>query len=202
MRIHTSRYTGKSKLVVAVAVLCLAGAASGLAAAGSSLLSTPGLPSDASVPPDKAAAISDRLPTASIDTTASGGAVAPPAFAADPIPAAIIGASVPVPIPSSVIAETNGWLVSNGLNLVAVYAGARADDATQGRVVIVRQDLRAGKQTVQIVDAGATGPLTITADAPTGASVETTALTGGLKLSTSHGSTVKLNLATGTLSGS
>ena len=47
-----------------------------------------------------------------------------------------------------------------------------ADDPTQGRVVIVRQDLRAGKQTVQIVDAGATGPLTITNDAPVGAEVE------------------------------
>src|SRR5262249_51532150 len=98
------------------------------------------------------------------------------------------------------IAETNGWIVSNGYNLVAVYAGSSADDPTQGRVVIVRQDLRAAKQTVQIVDAGSTGPLIITSDAPTGAAVETTALTGGLALGTSHGTTVKLNLSTNTIS--
>ena len=52
---------------------------------------------------------------------------------------------------------------------------------------------------MQIVDAGATGPLTI-ADAPTGAAVETSALTGALKLSTKRGTTLKLNLSTNTVS--
>lgn len=200
MRTRTPRHSRRAKLLTALAVLALAGAVSGLAAAGSSTVSTPRLAGSVVVPPEKAAAIADRMPSAAVDTTPSGGAAAGPAFVPDPIPAGILGANVPVPIPSSVITETNGWLVSNGFNLVAVYAGAKADDPTQGRVVIVRQDLRAGKQTVQIVDAGATGPLTITADAPTGAAVETTALTGALKLGTSRG-TVKLNLATNTISG-
>jgi hypothetical protein len=107
---------------------------------------------------------------------------------------------VPVPIPSSVIAETNGWLVSNGYNLVAVYAGSAAGDPAKGRVVIVRQDLRAGKQTVQIVDAGSTGALTVAANAPAGAAVETTALTGALTLETSRGTSIRLNLGSNTLS--
>jgi len=159
MRIRTLRSTRTVKLLAALAVLALAGALSGLAAAGSS------------------------------STTA-------PVFTPDPIAAKILGPDVPVPIPSSVITETNGWLVSNGYNLVAVYTGSSGSDSTQGRVVIVRQDLRAGTQTVQIVDAGTTGPLTITPDAPAGAAVETSALAGVLPLSTSRGTKLKLNLAT------
>ena len=98
------------------------------------------------------------------------------------------------PVPASVITETNGWIVSDGYNLVAVYAGSKGDDSTQGRVAIVRQDLRTGKQTVQIVDAGSTGPLTIAANAPTGAAATTSAQTGTLTLNTSRGATVKLYL--------
>ena len=204
MRIHTLGHTlghnRKVKLLTALAVLGLVGALSGMAAAGSSPVSTPRLGSNVAVPADKAAAMANRMPSASTDASASAGAAATPAFTPDPIPAGILGSNVPVPIPASVITETNGWLVSNGYNLVAVYAGSAGNDPTQGRVVIVRQDLRAGKQTVQIVDAGATGPLTIAADAPTGAAVETSALTGGLKLGTSRGTTIKLNLSTNTVS--
>jgi hypothetical protein len=188
------------KLLAALLVLGLAGALSALAAAGSSTVSTPRLGSNVTVPADKATAMANRMPSAPIDATASAGPAATPAFTPDPIPAGILGSDVPVPISSSIITETNGWLVSNGYNLVAVYAGSAGDDPTQGRIVIVRQDLRSGKQTVQILDAGATGPLTITADAPTGAAVETTALTGGLELSTDHGAAIKLNLSTDTIS--
>ena len=188
------------RTLIALAVLGLAGALSALAAAGSSSVSTPRLGSNVIVPADKAAALANRMPSAPTDATASAGPAAAAAFTPDPIPAGILGANVPVPIPSSVIAETNGWLVSNGYSLVAVYAGSAADDPTQGRVVIVRQDLRAGTQTVQIVDAGPTGALTIASDAPTGAAVETAALTAGLKLSTSQGATIKLNLGTNTIS--
>jgi hypothetical protein len=165
MRARTPKSSRAVKILTALAVLALAGALSGLAAAGSS-------PATA------------------------------PAFTPDPIPAKILGPDVPVPIPSSVITETNGWLVSNGYNLVAVYAGAAGSDSTQGRVVIVRQDLRTGSQTVQIVDAGPTGPLTITPDAPIGAAVETTALTGGLPLGSPRGTKLKLNLATDTIGAS
>jgi hypothetical protein len=140
------------------------------------------------------------MPSAPTDATASARPAAAPAFTPDPIPATILGSNVPVPISASIINETNGWLVSDGYNLVAVYAGSKGDDPTQGRVVIVRQDLRATKQTVQIIDAGATGPLSVAAGAPAGAAVETSAQTGSLSLSTSGGTTVKLNLSTNTVS--
>ena len=190
----------RTRTLIALAALGLAGVLSGLAAAGSSPVSIPRLGSNVTVTADKAAAMANRMPSAATDVTASAGPAAPATFAPDPIPAKILDSDVPIPIPASIITETNGWLVSNGYNLVAVYVGSAGDDPTQGRVVIVRQDVRAGKQTVQIVDAGATGALTITSDAPTGAAVETTALTGGLKLGTSNGTTVKLNLTTNTIS--
>jgi len=75
-------------------------------------------------------------------------------------------------------ATAGSW--SNGRTLVAVYAGAAGGDPAVGRVVIVRQDLVAAKQTVRIVDAGPTGALTITA-APLGGSVETSAQTGAVR---------------------
>ena len=190
----------RTRTLAALATLALAGILSGLAAAGSSLVSTPRLGSNVTVPADKAAAMANRMPSATTDATASAGPAALATFTPDPIPAKILGPDVPVPISASIITETNGWLVSNGYNLVAVYAGSAGNDPTQGRVVIVRQDMRVGKQTVQIVDAGPTGPLTITSGAPTGAAVETTALTGGLTLRTSHGTTVKLNLSANTIS--
>ena len=190
----------RAKLLTALVLLCLAGVSSALATAGSSPVSAPRLGSNVTVPAGKAAAMANRMPSAPADATPSAGPAAMPAFTPDPIPAEILGSDVPVPIPASVITEKNGWLVSNGYNLVAVYAGSRGDDPTHGRVVIVRQDLGAGKQTVQIVDAGATGPLTVAAGAPTGAAVETSALTGSLMLSTSSGATVKLNLVNNAIS--
>jgi hypothetical protein len=59
--------------------------------------------------------------------------------------------------------------------------------------VIVRQTLAAGKQTVRVVDAGPTGPLTIEA-APLGASVETSAQTGEIRLLTAGGLPFVLDL--------
>jgi len=198
MRTRTLTHSRKAKLVTALAVLGLAGAVSGLAVAGSSSVSIPRVGTAVTVPTDKVAPMADRMPSAATDAAASANAAAP-AVATEPIPAAILGSDVPVPVSASVITETNGWLVSDGNNLVAVYAGSKEDDPTQGRVVIVRRDLRAGTQTVQIVDAGATGALTVTAGAPAGAAVETSALTGSLMLGTSHGGAVKLNLATNTV---
>jgi hypothetical protein len=187
-------------LLTAISVLSLAGAVSGLAAAGSFSGSTPRLPSKAAVPAGKAAALANRMPSAATDRTAATGPAAATPFTPDPIPAEIFGSDVPVAIPSSIITETNGWLISNGYNLVAVYAGSAGDDPTKGRVVILRQDIRAGKQTVHVVDAGATGPLTVAANAPAGAVLETSALTGRLPLSTSSGAAFNLNLGSDTIS--
>ncbi len=187
------------KFLAAVVILCLVGALSGLAVAASSPVS-PRIGSDVNIPAQKATAMANRMPSAPTDATAAAAPSATASLPPDQIPAEILGSNVPVPIPASVIAETNGWLVSDGATLVAVYAGSAGSDPSQGRVVIVRQDLSAGTQTVQTVDAGQTGPLTITADAPTGAAVETSAQTGRLPLVTSRGVTLKLNLGTNTIS--
>lgn len=199
MRNRTFRTSRKAKLLTVLAVLGLAGALTGLALAGSASVSFPRGGSKVKVPTDKTVAMAHRMPSAASDRTAPARANATPAFTPDPIPAAILAADVPVPIAASILTETNAWLVSDGYTLVAVYAGSRGDDQTQGRAVIVRQDLRAGKQTVQIVDAGATGPLTVAASAPAGTAVETSAQTGSLVLTTARGGTVRLNLATNTV---
>jgi hypothetical protein len=110
----------------------------------------------------------------------------------------MLGSDVPVPIPPSVLRERNGWLVSDGRTLVAVYAGAAGNNPSVGRLVIVRQDLAAGRQTVRTIDAGPTGALTITA-APLGSAVEMSAQTGSLRVRTGGGRTLRLDLGAGTL---
>ena len=91
----------------------------------------------------------------------------------------------------------NGWLVSDGRTLVAVCR-RRGRDPSAGRLVIIRQDLVAGQQTVRTVDAGPTGALAIAA-APLGSSVETSAQTGVIRIGRSAGRALFLDLATGTL---
>jgi hypothetical protein len=145
----------------------------------------------------KAAALK-RL--ASVATTDSSIAPAPaPEAAPQPIPGHMLGTDVPVPIAPSILRPQNGWLVSDGKTLVAVYAGAAGSDPALGRVVIVRQNLVAGKQTVRTVDAGPTGGLTIAA-APLGTAVETSAQTGTLRLRTAAGRQLTLELASGKVS--
>jgi hypothetical protein len=149
-----------------------------------------------SVPADKAAALSRLVSVATTDSNTQQ--VAPPEWAPHPIPARMLGPDVPVPVPPSVLDVRNGWLVSDGSTLVAVYAGAAGDDPSAGRLVIVRQDLVAGKQTVRTLDAGPTGALEITG-APLGSSVETSALTGEIRLRTSTGRALLLDLGTETV---
>jgi hypothetical protein len=170
------------RLAAAVVAALAAGAGGGFALAGAFR----------DAPPEKAAALA-RL--GSVATTDSNTAPAPPPSTdRNPIPARMLGAEVPVPIAPSVLRERNGWLVGDGRTLVAVYAGAAGGDPDMGRIVIVRQDLVAGKQTVRIVDAGPTGALTIAA-APLGASVETSAQTGELSLEAADGQLFALDLS-------
>jgi hypothetical protein len=145
-------------------------------------------------PPEKAAALLRQAGVATTDSNTDP--VAPPNPAAQPIPARMLGPDVPVPIPPTVLQVRNGWLVSDGRTLVAVYAGAAGDDPSIGRLVIVRQDLAAGRQTVRTLDAGATGALAIAA-APLGGSVETSAQTGSIQIRTSAGRRLTLDLGTG-----
>jgi hypothetical protein len=151
---------------------------------------------DNSVPTDKAAALARLVSVGTTDSNTEQ--VAPPEWAPQPIPARMLGPDAPVPIAPSVLQVRNGWLVSDGSTLVAVYAGAAGDDPSAGRLVIVRQDLVAGQQTVRTLDAGPTGALAIAA-APLGSSVETSAQTGIIRIRTSAGRALFLDLATGTL---
>jgi hypothetical protein len=174
------------RVVAATLVGVAAGAGGGFALAGS-----------ISSPAEKVAAL-HRL--ASVATTDSNNAPAPTlASAPQPIPAQMLSADVPVPIAPSIVRVQNGWLVSDGRTLVAAYAGAAGNDPSVGRVVIVRQNLAAGKQTVGTVDAGPTGALEITA-APLGRTVETSAQTGSLRLRTAGGRLLTLDLGSQTVS--
>ena len=158
-----------------------------------------------SVPAKKAEGLARLVSVATTDSNTEQ--VAPPEWAPEPIPAGprhraaagrMLSPGVPVPLPPSVLRMQNGWLVSDGKTLVAVYAGAAGDDPSAGRLVIVRQDLVAGKQTVSTLDAGATGALAIAA-APLGSSVETSAQTGSIHVRTAGGRVLRLDLGTGTL---
>lgn len=175
-------------LRVAAVALGLLGAGAG---AGFALAAAVG---GASAPSDKAAALA-RLASVATTDSSSEPAPAPPSHP-QPIPARMLGPDVPVPISPSLLQERSGWLVSDGRTLVAVYAGAAGDDSSAGRVVIVRQNLGSGTQTVQVVDAGATGALTIGA-APLGSSVETSAQTGRIRLRTADGRGLVLDLGSG-----
>lgn len=173
-----------ARAVAAALVGLAAGAGGGFALADAIGGSVPG-------PAAKAAAL-DRL--ASVGTTDSNTEAAPaPGSTPRPIPAQMLADDVPVPVAPSVLQVRNGWLVSDGATLVAVYAGAAGDEPSVGRVVIVRQNLAAGKQTVRVVDAGSTGGLAIAA-APLGRAVETSAQTGMLRLRAARGGLLTLDL--------
>jgi hypothetical protein len=188
---------GLQRLAVALAVAGL-GAGGGLASAAAVGVSIPQLGINVAVPSDKAPAL-ERLVT--VATTDSNTQPAPaPSSEPAPIPGQLLGSDVPVPISPSVLRERNGWLVSDGKTLVAVYAGTDGADGSVGRVVIVRQNLVAGTQTVRIVDAGRTGALTI-AQAPLGSSVETSAQTGAISLRTGDGHALALDLGSDKVSG-
>ena len=170
------------RLLIAVCVLAAGG---GIAAAAI-----------VPAPQEKAAALQRRASVATTDSSTEP--ATPPGSVPQPIPARMLGSDVPVPIPPSVLRVRNGWLVSDGRTLVAVYAGAAGKDPSVGRLVIVRQDLAAGRQTVRTLDAGRTGALTITA-APLGSAVETSAQRGSLRVRTTGGRALRLDLGAGTL---
>jgi hypothetical protein len=170
------------RLLIAVCVLAAGG---GIAAAAV-----------VPAPQEKAAALQRRVSVATTDSSTEP--ATPPDSVPQPIPARMLGSEVPVPIPPSVLWVRAGWLVSDGRRLVAVYAGAAGSDRSVGRLVIVRQDLAAGRQTVRTLDAGPTGALAITA-APLGRAVERSAQTGSLRVRTADGRTLHLDLGAGTL---
>lgn len=178
-------------LNIRVAAATAAGLALGVGA-GLALADAAGRPA-----PGKRAALERVASVATTDSNTEP--TRAPALEPHPIPARLLEPDAPVPIPPSVLQPQNGWIVSDGSTLVAVYAGAAGEDPSIGRVVIVRQDLAAGKQTVTAKDAGPTGALTIV-DAPLGRSVETSAQMGNLRLRTAGGQVLMLDIGSGEVS--
>jgi hypothetical protein len=91
----------------------------------------------------------------------------------------------------------NGWLVSDGYTLVAVYAGSPGEDPSLGRFGIVHQNLIFGTQYVpdDFVDVGKVGAIKITR-APRGRSRETSAQTGRIFFVSANGTKGFLDLRT------
>jgi hypothetical protein len=110
-----------------------------------------------------------RLLTIAACALVVGGGFAVPRLAFAPsaprhkAPGRMLDPEAPIPIPPSVLRMRNGWLASDARTLVAVYAGSAGDDPTLGRLVVVRQNLASGSQTVRIVGVGRTGALAIVA---------------------------------------
>ena len=188
--IHTTR---RRRLVIGVVVAAALAAAAGAALAGSGGTYVPQL--GITVPEEKMAAVQHSLPPGGPESTER--APVPPRVV-DRIPAHMLGPDVPVPVSPELIQPTTAWLVSDGTTLLAVYAGAAGNDPEVGRFVLVRQNLVAGEQRLQTVDAGRTGAVSIV-DAPSGAGVETSAQHGDLVFRGADGALGRLHLEGGTV---
>ena len=185
--------TRRRKLFVGLLATLTLACLSGLAFAGGGGVYIPEL--GVTVPAEKAVAVQHSLPRPAPESTDRAPV---PTGQPDHIPAKLLGPDVPVPISPTILRTTNGWLVSNGTTLVAVYAGAAGNDPAQGRFVIVRQNLVAGTQTQDVVDTGNTGALTIVGP-PLGSLVETSAQRGPIPFRGARGAAGVLNLATDTV---
>jgi hypothetical protein len=90
---------------------------------------------------------------------------------------------------------TNAWRISDHRMLTAVYAGAKPDQRSTGRLVVFRQDFIRVRQTSDRVDVPHAGPLTITS-APQGRSAQTSAQRDGtLEFKGASGTTGTLHLS-------
>jgi hypothetical protein len=110
------------RLLIALGAVVLVGAG-GFAAADVAGVSIPQLGVHTPVPTNKAAAL-ERLVTVATTDASTEPSAAVPEPESHPIPGRLLGSDAPVPVAPSVLQERNGWLVSNGKTLVAVYAGA------------------------------------------------------------------------------
>jgi hypothetical protein len=181
--------------VFTAAALVLSGGAAAIAGSGSAETYIPEL--GVTVPAEKAGPISNMLRDSG--ATESGVDAPAPSAKPDPIPAAMLSEDTPIPISPMVIQVTNAWLVSDGLTLVAVYAGSAGEDSKLGRFVIVRQDWRIGEQTQEVVDAGPGGSVKITS-APLGDAVVKSAQTGDLEFQANDGTVGVLHLSSDAIS--
>lgn len=179
---------GRRRIALGAAALALA-AFSGVALAGGADVFVPRL--GVSLPADKAAAVENSSAKGGHESTDRAPV---PTGRPDAFPAAPIEDGVPIPISPALLDYRSGWMVGNGVTLVAVYAGAAADDATTGRFVIVRQNQAQGTQTQNVVDVPGAGALALV-DTPHGDTVETSAQRADLRFSGARGRSGVLHLA-------
>lgn len=128
--------------------------------------------------------------------------IRPGAFRTKPIagiPARTTQGKAQTPFPAAVAAITGSWMTSNGKTMTAVYAGFNPASPSQGRIVILRQNILRGTQNEVIRTTIGTGALTISR-APAGRGAETTGQAGLIVLRTAAGGTVVLRLASSTVS--
>ena len=188
---HTMFMRSRRRLVGAAAALALAGAGAGVAVAvsGSGGRYLPRL--GATVPAGKLLPIEHAQPGTAPESTVPAPA---PRETIAPMPATLESAdAAAVPVSPSLVRVRNVWMVGNGRTLVAVYAGAAGDDAASGRIVVVRQNLVAGTQSVRALTVAGTGAVAIE-QAPTGAAVETSAQTATLRFRGAAGRVGTLDL--------
>ena len=191
MRMKLSKYTSRRvALLVGAFIVVGLGTGAAVALSAGSGQYVPGL--GATVPANKVTQVQHALPK---DAPESSVPAPAPTGKPDRIPAAMLPSDTPIPLSPQLIHVTNAWLVSDGKTLVAVYAGSAGNDATEGRFVIVRQNLEVGKQTQDVVNVHGSGAVSIT-DAPRGAAVEASAQRGRLGFRGAAGASGSLDLAT------
>jgi hypothetical protein len=103
------------------------------------------------------------------------------------------------PFSPQMLQFTRAWQVSNGRTVVAVYAGVNPAQASQGRIIIFRQDVLAGTEGQVLINVAGSGALTITR-APLGVKAERSGETGVLTLRGANGVTYTLRLAANSIS--
>jgi hypothetical protein len=181
----------RRRAVLWVAVLASAGAGAGVAVAVSSSGGRYVPRLGATVPAGKLLPVEHAQPGTAPESTVPAPV---PADTIAPIPAALSSAdSTPVPVSPSLVRVRNAWMVGNGRTLVAVYAGAAGDDARNGRIVVIRQNLLAGTQSLRVLTMPGTGAVAIDS-APRGAGVETSGQSATLHFRGSSGRAGTLDL--------
>lgn len=103
----------------------------------------------------------------------------------------------PIPFPPQIMEPTNEWIVSNGPNLVVVYAGADGQDPSAGKFAILRDFGMSGKQRVSFVTVPSGGAVTITS-APLGPAAEASMQSAKVRFKTATGRAGTLDLAKNT----
>jgi hypothetical protein len=106
---------------------------------------------------------------------------------------------VQTPFSAMLATVTGAWTTSNGSTFIGVYVGFNPAAPSEGRVVILRQDILKGTQDEAVINTAGTGALTISS-APTGSRVETSSQAGSILLRTAHGRTLVLHLASNSIS--